>query len=261
LKKYITGKIPNPRSPMPPGYTTSKADCVGESKPESLFKTWIAKMQWLSTTCRPDIAFACHTLAKVAHAPSEEHTKCLHRLMAYVLQSADTGVFYFKKAPSDPSLDQILAHSDSSHWDCPQTRRSTSGYILFQNGGCINWRSKTQPLITLSSCESELVACTDATRDVLWARHMLSEQGAAQTDATPVGQDNQSTIQIIRSPFTSISERSKHIHARYLWVHQALQAGEISIVKLKTDDIVADALTKALGTEKFYIFKDLMVHD
>ena len=218
-------------------------------------------MQWLSTTCRPDIAFACHTLAKVAHAPSEEHHKCLHRLMAYVLQSADTGVFYFKKVPSDPSLDQILAHSDSSHWDCPETRRSTSGYVLFMNGGCINWRSKTQPLITLSSCESELVACTDATRDVLWARHMLSGQGAAQTGATQVGQDNQSTIQIIRSPFTSISERSKHIHARYLWVHQALQAEEIMIVKLKTDDIVADALTKALGTEKFYIFKYMMVQD
>ena len=179
--------------------------------------------------------------------------------MAYVLTTAEAGVFYFRMPPHDARIDRLVAHSDSSHWDCPLTRRSTSGYTLHMNGGMVNWRSKTQPLITLSSCESELVACTDAVRDVLWARHMLSEQNATQHGATVVAQDNQSTIQIIRNPFTSISERSKHIHARYLWVHQALEIGEIQIVKFHTDDVIADALTKALGTEKFFYFRNLML--
>lgn len=257
--KTITGKIPTPKTPLPPGYATSKAECVGEPQLKSAFKTNIAKIQWLATTCRPDVAYACHTLSKVAHAPSPIHQKMLKRLMAYVLTTAEAGVFYFRMPPHDARIDRLVAHSDSSHWDCPLTRRSTSGYTLHMNGGMVNWRSKTQPLITLSSCESELVACTDAVRDVLWARHMLSEQNATQHGATVVAQDNQSTIQIIRNPFTSISERSKHIHARYLWVHQALEIGEIQIVKFHTDDVIADALTKALGTEKFFYFRNLML--
>ena len=90
---------------------------------------------------------------------------------------------------------------------------------------------------------------------------MLEDQQMPITEPTIVGQDNQSAIQIMRSPFTSISARSKHVHARFLWVHQSLQSGDISIVKIPTDELIADALTKSLGSEKFAIFRRRMVSE
>ena len=58
-------------------------------------------------------------------------------------------------------FDQFLrAAVDASFADCDKTYRSTSGFVLWFGGTAIDWECKRQPLVTLSTMESEFVAAS-----------------------------------------------------------------------------------------------------
>eukprot|EP00965_Chrysotila_dentata_P096931 3203607-Pleurochrysis_carterae.AAC.1 len=45
------------------------------------------------------------------------------------------------------------------------TRHSTSGYVFMYNQAAISWSSEKQPSVTLSSCEAEIIAASEATKE------------------------------------------------------------------------------------------------
>eukprot|EP00965_Chrysotila_dentata_P102100 3370396-Pleurochrysis_carterae.AAC.1 len=44
-------------------------------------------------------------------------------------------------------------------------RHSTSGFVFTYNMAAISWSSKKQPTVALSSCEAEIVAASEATKE------------------------------------------------------------------------------------------------
>jgi hypothetical protein len=48
------------------------------------------------------------------------------------------------------------------------TRRSTTGYVFLLGEAPVSWASKKQSTIALSSTEAEYMACTHATKEILW---------------------------------------------------------------------------------------------
>ena len=68
--------------------------------------------------------------------------------------------------------------------------------------------------------------------------------------AANVYQDNTSTIALAEKG-RSTSERTRHVHVRYFFVRDRIQAGEIKISYLPTAEMVADLLTKPLQGELF----------
>ena len=51
---------------------------------------------------------------------------------------------------------------------------------------------------------------------------------------------------------------TKHIETRYLYARQVYEEKRINIKYCPTNDMIADALTKALSGEKFEKFRELM---
>ena len=59
---------------------------------------------------------------------------------------------------------QPHAYTDSAFADCPETRKSHSGYVVIAGGSPIAWSSGKQDLVTTSSTEAEYVAMGHAAR-------------------------------------------------------------------------------------------------
>ena len=80
------------------------------------------------------------------------------------------------------------------------TRRSTSGYVVCMAGGPVDWISKRQPIVTVSSIEAEYVACFFAVQVVVWIRQLLHHIGQQRSKPTQVFVDNSSARQLAYNP-------------------------------------------------------------
>jgi hypothetical protein len=69
--------------------------------------------------------------------------------------------------------------------------------------------------------------------------------------ATVIYQDNKSTIMLAENG-PSNSGKSKHFRRRYFGVKEMIQHGEVKLIYLPTEEMVADALTKPLTGKLFH---------
>ena len=251
--------MPGKNQPLKTGTKISKLDCPGTPSTTSRFRTIAAQLNWLATTTRADIAFAVHKLCSVAHDPGQVHYDALIHVLQYLKNTSALGLTYYnmnrRGHTSTPfgtiRRNELVTSADAAHWDDAETRRSTSGFVTIMNGGAIDWNSRRQRLITLSSTESEIVCCVQAVRALLWLRYFAGFQGYLPSGPSVVQQDNESAIRIMANPHVSVGTRSQHIHARFLWVAEKIASGEIVLMKTNTKDLAADALTKALSVAQF----------
>ena len=140
----------------------------------------------------------------------------------------------------------LTGFSDASYANCPTTRKSTSGLLIYLGNSPIFWKSRQQSLVTLSSCEAELVALTDLALEIVHLRRLLAELGIPQVMPTTIYTDSQSAQALLLQAPGQQGKRSKHISVRYFKVREFITEGIISLKYIPTDSMLADGLTKAL---------------
>ena len=69
--------------------------------------------------------------------------------------------------PVDSDL-QLKAFCDADWVDCPDTRKSLTGYCVFLGDALISWRSKKQDIVSKSSAEVEYRSMATTTCEVSW---------------------------------------------------------------------------------------------
>ena len=70
------------------------------------------------------------------------------------------------KASGTPQ--DFVTYCDASHGDCPDTGRSTGGYVTMVAGAALGWAAKLQPFVTLSTTEAEYVSACEAGKEIKW---------------------------------------------------------------------------------------------
>jgi hypothetical protein len=99
-----------------------------KSKP---FKDLIGSLLWLATNTRPDISQAVGTLCRFTSNPGKLHWTAAKHVLRYLSNTSQLGVRY-KHDASNPDL---RAYSDSDWANCPDTRRSTTGFASSMTAG------------------------------------------------------------------------------------------------------------------------------
>ena len=110
-------------------------------------------------------------------------------------------------------------------------------------------RSSKQKIVTKSSTESELVACSDSLVYGLIIRNILDELSIPHNGIT-LHQDNEATIKFIKSP-RSMSIRTKHISIRYFFIRDIIKRELINLTHTPTSEMIADILTKPIQGKLF----------
>ena len=115
--------------------------------------------------------------------------------------------------------------------------------------GGISWASKKQPIVALSTAEAEYVAATAAACQAVWMRIMFRNLCQEHVKGTVIYCDNSSAIAL---PNNSVfHKRPKHIDAKYHYIRELVNNGEIVLQNCRTEEQYVDILTKPLGQKTF----------
>jgi phosphoribosyl-AMP cyclohydrolase len=126
-------------------------------------------------------------------------------------------------------------------------RRSRSGYVFNLFGGAINWMSKRQVVVALSTTEAEYMA-THASKEAVWLQRLCSGIRLVQ-QAVRLDCDSQSAIFLANNP--AYHSKTKHIDVQYHFVRDMVEEKKVLLEKVDTLTNVADSLTKSVSKEKF----------
>ena len=117
-------------------------------------------------------------------------------------------------------------------------------------GGAISWRSAKQTLTATSTTEAEFVACFEATSQGVWLKSFISGLRVVDSIARPLKLycDNSAAVFLAKNHRSG--SQSKHIDIKYHFIRYHVEHNAIHVTYCPTEDMVADALTKALPSMK-----------
>ena len=244
------------------------ADLDGIAHDESFnYRSVIGKLNYLEKSTRPDIAYAVHQCARFMARPMKSHAQAVRRIGRYLLATANKG--YYIRPDLNRSFDCYVDASFSGEWSNllrnqdvtdPNSARSRTGYYITFANVPLLWASKLQTEIALSSTEAELIALSAATRENIFFLRLIDDAKSHGHNLNmskavlhcKVFEDNQSTIAIAQEP--RIRPRTKHINIRFWHFVRFIKAKLMTIEWIKTDEQIADILTKPLAVELFRKF-------
>ena len=220
------------------------------SEDHANYRMAVGSLLYLACWTRPDISFAVSELSRFVSAPAEAHMKAVKHLVRYLRGTMDLGLLYSKTAGGAGPPNVLTAYVDADWAGDPDSRRSTTGYVLLLNGAAISWKSKRQTVIALSSAEAEFMAASSLVQEVIYIRRLLERLGFPQSEPTPIGEDNRTCVAWAEGAVGG-SDRAKHIDLRVHFVHEAVQANVLSLQVVRSADNLADLFTKPLAQPVF----------
>ena len=96
--------------------------------------------------------------------------------------------------------------------------------------------------------EAEYMAAFGAIQELIWTKGVLGEIGFDYVGPMILHMDSQSAMALARNP--THHKRSKHIDIKYHWLREhTYESGTVDLAHCKTEDMVADVMTKALDAK------------
>ncbi|GJW97960.1 hypothetical protein Tco_0179768 [Tanacetum coccineum] len=169
-------------------------------------------------------------------------TASRHDIM-YLKGKPKLGLWY----PRVSSFD-LESYSDSDYAGANLDRKSTIGGCQFLGRRLISWQCKKQTIVATSTTEAEYVAAASCCGQVLWIQNQMLDYGFNFMN-TKIYIDNESTIFIVKNPV--YHSKTKHIAIRHHFIRDAYEKKLIQVLKIHTNDNVADLLTKAFDVSWF----------
>lgn len=211
---------------------------------DKMYRSIIGKLLYLAGSTRPDISFAVSSLSRFNEQPHQIHWMAAKRVIRYLKGTIDLGIQYSR------SENRLFGHSDADWANCKVDRKSYTGYVVIFGGGPVAWESRKQPTVALSTTEAEYMAITSASRELLFCKEILMAVGFGRLsgDGIILSSDNLGAIKMATR--VGFSSRAKHIDVKHHFIRELVMSDKIVLKHVRSWDMLADVLTKALGGTK-----------
>ena len=232
------------------------------------YQSLVGSLNWLAVSTRPDLSAIVSILSSYLHAATDAHFDSALHVLRYLAGTITKGVgfsslpntalhSFLSFPPGGPPVphDSASCFTDSC-WgpqdasepgpnppDIPMhVTRSIGGFIVFRCGGPIAWSARREARTSRSSCEAEIKATDEATKEVQYLRLILEDLSLSDADAPiPVWNDNKGAIDWSR---TRSTKRLRHYNIRENAIREAIQHREITLSHIFGKGNPADLCTK-----------------
>ncbi|GJZ88278.1 uncharacterized mitochondrial protein-like protein, partial [Tanacetum coccineum] len=205
LKKFGFSDVKTANTPMETHKPLLK-DADGEDVDEHMYRSMIGSLMYL-TSSRPDIMFVVCVCARFQVNPKVSHLHAMKRIFRYLKGQPKLGLWYPKDLPFN-----LVAYTDSDYAGASLDRKSIRG------------------------------AASSYCGQVIWIQNQLLDYGYNFMH-TKIYIDNESIICIVKNPV--FHSKIKHIKIRHHSIKDSNEKKLIQMIKIHTDNNVADLLTKA----------------
>lgn len=214
------------------------------------YSSAVGSLMYAMVGTRPDLSYAIGLISSFMSKPGELHWEAVKWLLRYVKGSSDLNLVFTKSKEF-----RIQGYCDSDFAGDLDKSRSTSGYVFTVGGNAVSWRSCLQSVVALSTTEAEYIALSEAVKEAIWIKGLISDMGFKQEKAT-VWCDSQSAICLSKN--NTFHERTKHVARKYHFIRDIIEDGEVEVSKIHTSRNPADILTKSVPVNKFVAALDLL---
>jgi hypothetical protein len=211
---------------------------------------------------RPEISFAVSQCGKYSSKTKHSHEVALKRIGRYLVGTREEGLI-LSPDRNDISVEMYVdADFAGMHGyedpENPESIRSRTGFVA----KCpVLWVSKMQTETALSTMMAEYIALSTGMRDLIVLKRLAEEVSAhvgladdkvATIKAkTVVHEDNNGALILANLEPGRSTPTSKFFNVKYHWFREQLIPKQIVVVKVETNDQLADIFTKGLKGVKF----------
>ena len=151
-------------------------------------------------------------------------------------------------------MSELMAFTDASWQDCPDTGQSTSGEFIFCQGGYIHAKSHMPIPVAMSSAEAEYMSACSGGMAAAHAQMLLYDYKHLGTDHYSKAEqmlsiapcvlmvDNQAAVQM--SMNDKLNKLTRHISRRFHYVREGVKRGLHRLFWIPKEDQLSDILTK-----------------
>jgi hypothetical protein len=215
------------------------------------FMEAVGALLYLAICTRPDILYAVNYASQHMLRPTNVDVSAVKRIFRYVNATSDLGLIFRRSNMNDYRL---KIYADAA-WDVTKDSKSQTGYVI-KLGKCnIYSVSRKQNVIAQSSCESEYIAMTDASNECIGLRYLINELMSCENFNQKIDLYTDSTAAI--SNATNMRQsKMRHLNRRLNVIKERINSGTLDVHHIKTDDQIADILTKPLMKDQFRRLRD-----
>ncbi|KAJ4729013.1 Retrovirus-related Pol polyprotein from transposon TNT 1-94 [Melia azedarach] len=207
----------------------------------------VGSLMYAMVCTRPDLAQSVSVVSRFIGEPGKEHWQAVKRIFRYLKGTFDVGLIY-----GGDTQCLVTRFSDSDYAGDVDSRRSMTGYVFTLGSSVVSWKATLQPTVTLSTTEAEYMALTEAAKEGIWLKGLVSDLGLHHDQAI-VYCDSLSVICLAKDQVHH--EKTKHIDVRY---HFLRSEKRIKVNKVGIADNLADIFTKPVPHSKFQHCLDLL---
>ena len=220
----------------------------------AVFRSIVGMCLYLSRD-RPDISFTVKEVSGKMSRPTLTSLQHLKKLIGYLKKTGDLGILLKYPEPGKGNWRTCLekhwileSYSDADWASNKAHRKSTSCGVHLLNGCFLFSSSRTQRVISLSSCESELYSIVSTMSDAIFIRRCLEfilDVDIAQVHFT----DSSSARQLCSRQGVG---KIRHLSGKVLWVQSKVQSEEVELIQMPTAYNIADIGTKSLSRKRLF---------
>ena len=150
----------------------------------TLYRQLIGSLMYLVHT-RPDICYTVNALSQFMSDLKHIHLIAAKHVLRYVRGTITYGLRY-----TSSSGVLLSGYSDSDWTGITVDRKSTSGYCFNMGSAMISWSNRKQGSISQSTAKAKYIAASDACKEAVWIRKLISDLFRGKLDSMIIYCDN-----------------------------------------------------------------------